>query len=145
MGGGAKMSFFSGSMTNSEGSQGEWLTLVDYSHRTGVSLSTLRRYIKAEKIPFRLEQGKYLVQAPASSPVQPQKQTQTQPRASISASSVVPSGLTHTDSHLRMRVQELESALRRAHEEIAELKMLVALYEQTSPAGEGDSWSAGQA
>uniref|UniRef100_UPI001E32B1E5 hypothetical protein n=1 Tax=Streptobacillus moniliformis TaxID=34105 RepID=UPI001E32B1E5 len=39
----------------------QWLPLMDYSMKTGVSLSTLRRHIKSGKIEFRRQEGKYLI------------------------------------------------------------------------------------
>jgi hypothetical protein len=38
-----------------------WLALMDYSTKYKVSVSTLRRRIKAEDIKFRFEDGKYLI------------------------------------------------------------------------------------
>lgn len=40
---------------------GIWLPLVEYSLKSGVSLSTIRRKIKSNTIPFRLDKGKYLI------------------------------------------------------------------------------------
>jgi len=40
---------------------GQWLPLIEYSIKSGVSLSTIRRKIKSNSIPFRLEKGKYLI------------------------------------------------------------------------------------
>ncbi len=40
---------------------GIWVPLVEYSVKTGVSLSTIRRKIKSNTLPHRLEKGKYLV------------------------------------------------------------------------------------
>jgi hypothetical protein len=40
---------------------GEWLPLIEYSVRSGVSLSTIRRKIKTGAIQYRLEKGKYLI------------------------------------------------------------------------------------
>lgn len=42
-------------------SVGLWLPLIEYSVRSGVSLSTIRRKIKTNSIPYRLEKGKYLI------------------------------------------------------------------------------------
>lgn len=42
-------------------SNGVWLPLVEYSLKSGVSLSTIRRKIKGNSIPYRLEKGKYLI------------------------------------------------------------------------------------
>jgi hypothetical protein len=38
-----------------------WLVLMDYSTKYKVSVSTLRRRIKAEDIKYRLEDGKYFI------------------------------------------------------------------------------------
>src|SRR3989338_2212003 len=48
-------------MQGPEGADGVWLPLVEYSLKSGVSLSTIRRKIKTNTIPFRLEKGKYLI------------------------------------------------------------------------------------
>jgi len=42
-------------------SVGQWLPIIEYSIKSGVSLSTIRRKIKANSIPFKLEKGKYLI------------------------------------------------------------------------------------
>jgi hypothetical protein len=41
--------------------QGPWLSLLEYSAKYEVSISTLRRRIRSETIQFQLEEGKYLV------------------------------------------------------------------------------------
>jgi len=38
-----------------------WLSLVDYANKYKVSISTLRRKIKLEDIPFKLDSGKYYI------------------------------------------------------------------------------------
>ncbi len=43
-----------------EGS-GTWLPLIEYSVKSGISLSTIRRKIKSNSIPYRLENGRYLI------------------------------------------------------------------------------------
>lgn len=45
----------------SDGSDGTWLPLIEYSVKTGVSLSTIRRKIKGNSIQYRLEKGRYLI------------------------------------------------------------------------------------
>lgn len=47
-------------------SNGLWLPLIEYSVKSGVSLSTIRRKIKSNSIQFRLEKGKYLIRYEAS-------------------------------------------------------------------------------
>jgi hypothetical protein len=78
----------------------DWIPLVEYAHKKDISLSTLRRHIKAGKIPYKVDQGRYLLFDDA-------------PRAS--SDSVAPS--------LQMQLQQ-------AREEIAELKTLIAFYEE---------------
>lgn len=86
---------------------------MDYAMQKGVSLSTLRRHIKANKIRYRVENGRYLIWTDAAG-------------AATSPVSTAPqsSGSVHE------KLSKLERDLRKAQEEIAELKMLVALYEE---------------
>ena len=96
--------------------QGTWVPLLDYASRYNVSLSTLRRQIKINKIQHRMERGRYLVWD-----VYPEK-SQTG-RGEIAES-----------AWLRRELIRLESELGRAREEIAELKTLIAFYEdETTP------------
>jgi len=46
---------------NSHGGYCMWLPLAEYSMKHKVSISTLRRRIKAEDIQYRLDDGKYLI------------------------------------------------------------------------------------
>ena len=66
-----------------------WLPIVEYSLKSGLSLSTIRRKIKTNSIPFRLEKGKYFIlhseksntstiNAPGTEPQWRQKLPQTQ-------------------------------------------------------------------
>lgn len=98
---------------------GQWLSLVEYSARKGVSLSTLRRHIKANKIEYRLVQGKYLVL------------DQSSPGGEESFS--VSSDNSEEAHSLKVKLESLETDLKQAQEEIAELKMLIALYEEKLP------------
>ena len=97
-----------------------WLPLMEYAIKNSVSLSTLRRYIKAGKVEYRLEEGRYLI-------------WDTQERSSGSdaqesfagvSAPVTWSGSTPSDA------STVNAQLRDAQEEIAELKMLVAIYEE---------------
>jgi len=42
-------------------SNGLWLPLIEYSVKSGVSLSTIRRKIKNNSLQYRLEKGRYLI------------------------------------------------------------------------------------
>ena len=94
---------------------GTWIPLMDYAMKNGVSLSTLRRYIKAGKIEYKSENGKYLVLSKEGTPDW---------LAAGEMESIA------FDPSLESRVSNLETDLRKAQEEISELKMLVAIYEE---------------
>ncbi len=98
-----------------------WLPLMDYAVKSGVSLSTLRRQIKSNKIPFRLEEGRYMIFSDG---------LETAP---------VPSRPMEPEAG--MEITTLRRELKNAHEEIAELKTLIAFYEE-SPGGQKSSLNA---
>jgi hypothetical protein len=93
-----------------------WIPLVEFSVKKGISLSTLRRYIKSNKIPWKLLEGRYLVLDDG---------TFTAPRNHDPRLNL-PSSPEDMDA----RVKNIEQALNAANEEIAELKTLVAFYEE---------------
>lgn len=92
-------------------SENEWVSLMDYAMRTDTSVSTLRRYIKSGKVQFRLEDGKYFLPLPKKP----------------SAAAKTPSTPAAGDQ------ARLLKELQKAHEEIAELKTLIAFYEERLP------------
>ena len=98
--------------------------------RRGVSLSTLRRYIKAKKIQFRIEAGRYLIfddeAARWAFPVAPRPAAETS--AAGEQRSAQPDA--RGGASLEGEKARLERELKQARQEIAELKMLVALYEE---------------
>ena len=90
--------------------EGVWLPLLDYAHRKGLSLSTLRRYIKASKVTYRSENGRYLIWDPMGD---------LAPAVDADLESL----------KLIEKLRRSEADLRKAREEIAELKTLIAFYE----------------
>lgn len=48
-------------ITTCNESNGVWLPIIEYSVKTGVSLSTVRRKIKSGTIQYRLDKGRYLI------------------------------------------------------------------------------------
>jgi len=80
-----------------------WIPLMEYAVKNGKSISTVRRHIKSGKLKYRLEAGKYFIL------------DQTKQRARFEEKT----NLVHTDEELN-----------RAKQEIAELKMLVSVYEE---------------
>lgn len=95
-------------MANKEGT---WLPILDYSLFKKVSISTIRRHIKANLLRWREENGKYYVWTPVSS-----QDIETRKEGDLLA--------------LRLEVQELSNINRALQEELDETRMLVRLYEQ---------------
>ncbi len=96
-----------------------WVPLLEYAVKKGVSLSTLRRYIKAEKIAFKLEKGRYFIQ---------DYHTDSEATVPYVSTDAAPGMLEQENIKLKME-------LKVAHKEISELKMLVAFYEEKFSAG----------
>src|SRR6478752_363879 len=94
---------------------GSWIPLMEYSMKNGISLSTLRRHIKQNKLTYRVENGKYLL-------LEGQGEFNSQEIDKGNDSAIIQSA-----------VHKLEKDLQKAREEIAELKTLIALYEETIP------------
>ncbi len=88
-----------------------WIPLMDYAIKKGISLSTLRRHIKANKLIFKVENGRYLLW-----------DSETEQKVSDEQA-----GLLQKELH------KLAMELQKAQEEIAELKTLIALYEENNP------------
>lgn len=119
--------------------ENHWIPLIDFSIQNGVSLSTLRRAIRAQRIPFKLEHGKYYLKSDTvlpqfhSKPVEPGAIPVFDSGKLRTAKSLNGSGLGPIED----RIEKLESGLRLAREEIAELKTLLAFYEERfNPGGQ---------
>ena len=103
----------------------QWIPILDYAVLRGVSTSTLRRYIKAKKIQYKIENGRYLLKADAQTvTLYAQQSTPRVTRQSWDSAG------TQESVSVFNRVRELEEKLMRAQEQISELKMLVAIYEE---------------
>src|SRR5580658_7103052 len=96
----------------------KWIPILDYAVQRGVSTSTLRRYIKANKIKYKLENGRYLLAADSAIPMPARP---------------VWDGAGAQGISVYVRVRELEEKLAHAQEQISELKMLIAIYEEKLP------------
>ena len=100
----------------------QWIPILDYAVLRGVSTSTLRRYIKAKKVQYKVENGRYLLRADAQL-----KKSLARPAPTFNWDGVNSSSL---DMSVYTKVRELEGQLAQAHEQISELKMLIAIYEE---------------
>ena len=98
-----------------------WSPLVEFSVQKGISLSTLRRYIKSNKIAWKLQEGRYLVMDDG---------TFIAPRNHAGLLEGDSNGAGSNTGDMESRMKNLEVTLMAANEEIAELKTLLAFYEE---------------
>lgn len=91
----------------------QWVPLLQYANERGVSLSTLRRRIKSNKIRYRFEEGRYLIYD-ESNQHEPALHSSSDHNAHEALETIGP---------------KLEQKLKEANKEISELKTLVAFYE----------------
>ncbi len=111
------------------GSDGLWLPLIEYSVKSGVSLSTIRRKIKSNSIPYRLEKGRYLIlfQEEGNSPIPmlaPRFAESTKKASSrvLTDSSIVGEAWPVMENSVRMVSDAFEHALKEKDERIRMLE-----------------------
>lgn len=124
-----------------------WLTLMEYSAKYRVSLSTLRRRIKGGEIEHKLTDGKYLikdgplqsVQSGSEAIAPPPKvspQNQTAPTTSETKSEpdqfwqATQGLLNEIKKAYSLILQEKEEQILQLKEEVADLKTLVRVLEE---------------
>ncbi|MFZ4712888.1 MAG: hypothetical protein ACOYL6_04205 [Bacteriovoracaceae bacterium] len=91
---------------------GHWVSILDYAHLKGKSISTIRRSIKANLLKYKQEDGKYYIYCNG---VKTHPQTQGLNRDE----------LVNENIRLKNKINELT-------EENSELCMLIKLYEEKS-------------
>ncbi len=119
----------------------DWLLLTDYASKYRISVSTLRRRIKAGAQPYRFEGGRYYLpdqEVMIEKNPAPQQAT-TQTAASVLAASIAPKDeplITTTSKLLNelkqaytLILHEKEEQIVYLKEEIADLKTLVRVLE----------------
>ncbi len=94
-------------------SEGVWLSISDYSRYKNVSISTIRRHLKAHILRHKEENGKYFIYVPSTEKVKLREEDEL--------------------FRLRLELEEVRSTLRLLQDEKDELKMLVDLYENKQP------------
>ena len=85
--------------------EGIWLSILDYANVKKVSISTIRRSIKAGHLKYKEENGKYFIWTKEIA-------------------------LQKEELALKLEVEFLKKRNRELEEEINDLKMLLAVYEQ---------------
>jgi hypothetical protein len=115
-----------------------WLPITEYAQRRGISISTLRRKIKASELEFKMEDGRYLIRCDGEEAL-----TNSEPHSFVSTDV---SRLTRADVEamiasanaanalqwraIEARVAGLSKKLEMFSEQIAELNMLVKIFEE---------------
>ncbi|MEX0798677.1 MAG: hypothetical protein WD025_04505 [Bacteriovoracaceae bacterium] len=91
---------------------GRWLSILEFAHYKGKSVSTVRRYIKADRVKHKEENGKYFIWAKDyHDPAQQNEKAFLE---------------------LRLENERLKKENRVLSEQTDELKMLVEIYEEES-------------
>jgi len=90
---------------------GLWLSLIDYASYREISLSTVRRYIKANRVKHKFESGKYLIFV--SDENFQKKEVETEKEV----------------LELRLENLRLEKVVRDLNQELADIKTLLMMYE----------------
>jgi uncharacterized protein (DUF342 family) len=101
-----------------------WVPLLDYAVLKGISTSTIRRYIKANKIEYKIVKGRYLLKSDTKLNHELLAANNKNLTPNWDAQGVGES------VQLFQRIRELEEELKKSREQISELKMLIAAYEE---------------
>lgn len=109
-----------------------WLPLTDYSTKYKVSISTLRRRIKAEDIKYRFEDGKYLIEdeptdEASQAPVE-EKKHRPSLSANVGPSLVDQPDLTSQQEPILTAANRLLTELKKAYTQILHEKEEQILY-----------------
>lgn len=121
-----------------------WVSLLEFAVKNGVSLSTLRRHIKAKKLQYKTEGGKYWV-LDSETGLPPERnrhqyqhysQKQERNRDQTPNQKIFYESNAPQDYHIDNPLMKLKNELNKANEEIVELKTLIAYYEELLNSGE---------
>lgn len=96
--------------------EGLWLSISEYSQLRNISVSTVRRYIKSERVRFKKEKGKFLIF------MSEDNYSKYEDRKSSDGDIL----------KAKLEIEELRIQLKTLKLENDELKMLVDLYEGQS-------------
>jgi len=109
-----------------------WLLLTDYASKHRISVSTLRRRIKADQIKYKLDHGRYFIledDAPAPAPVVPEFKELSEKGSDEPILSSATRLLNELKRAYTNVLQEKEEQLIQLKEEVADLKTLVRVLE----------------
>jgi len=100
---------------------GKWMSITDYALYKKISVSTIRRYIKANKVEHKSEDGKYFIYVGDYKP----------DRISMDSKST---DLDREIVKLKKENKELKIALQHKTIQLNEFKMLISIYEREETA-----------
>jgi hypothetical protein len=96
--------------------EGIWISLVEYASKKAMSVSTLKRHIQNRRVQSKIEQGRCFVYDPQEDPESSKKEVfSNHPQQDF----------------LEKELERLEFELKKAQQQIVELKTLVAFYEES--------------
>ena len=118
-----------------------WLPLAEYAMRTGTSISTLRRKIKSEAIPYKMEEGRYLLRLEEAFENEKSFTSSDLTHVPVASGTLTKEAVedmvrkSQEENALRWRALEarvngLSRKLDYVAEQLAEMKMLVKLFEE---------------
>ena len=117
--------------------ENDWLSLSEYSNEYGVSVSTLRRRIKGNKIKYKLIHGKYFLprqQTPPQSqtftPVPTQKAPESSAPAEGNSFHTAKALLDELKKAYMQSLQSKEDQIIQLKQQISDLKTLVMYLER---------------
>ena len=90
--------------------EGKWLSILEYASYKKKSISTVRRYIKADRVKYKEDNGKYYIWVKNFTPIRPDDER----------------SLINT----KFELERIKKENKELKEDLAELKMLVSLYEE---------------
>lgn len=93
------------------GEKGSWLSITEYSAFKNISISTVRRYIKANRLTTKKEDGKYFIFV---------SQEKIEPKEIDTQKKII---------KLNLEIERLKTEIRILKEEKNDLRMLVSIYE----------------
>ena len=91
--------------------EGYWLSILEYSNFKGVSISSIRRYIKAGRVKSKKDDGKYFIFVPKEKYIPQSEQIEKE------------------NLRLKLELDHLERENKTLKEELEDCKMLISVYE----------------
>lgn len=92
-----------------------WLSILDYAQHRDISISTVRRHIKGNRVKWKLDGGKYFIKW------NPLGKAMSRPSDSQEAEIL----------KLKLEIQELKLNCKKLQEDVLEKNMLINLYESS--------------